>query len=116
MKNRLRDTKWWKEEAAAEVTALQGETCLLPSCSSAWDHKAHIEGSGLGGRASTFVIENIAGLCEYHHDVYDGRIMQGRGQLLQEFLRFMLHTIRQERALDATQGLDTLLNYPEGSR
>ena len=116
MKNRLRDTKWWKEEAAAEVTALQGETCLLPSCSSGWDHKAHIEGSGMGGRASTFVVGNIAGLCEYHHDVFDNRQPQGRQELMRELMAFMLHRIRQERALDATQGLDTLLNYPEGSR
>ncbi len=113
MKNRLRGKAW--QEMGEEITRLQGERCILPSCSSLWTDKAHIEASGMGGRASTFTIGNIAGLCEYHHDVYDGRVMQGRGQLLQELLRFMLHTIRQDRAMDATQGLDTL-NYPVGSR
>ena len=114
MKNRLRGKEW--QEMGAEIHRLQGVACLLPSCSEPWQHKAHIEASGMGGRASTFVVGNIAGLCAYHHDVYDNRQPQGRQELMRELMAFMLHRIRQERALDATQGLDTLLNYPEGSR
>ena len=113
MKNKLRGKAW--QEMGTEITRLQGPSCLLPSCQELWAHKAHIDASGMGGSPSTFEVTNIVGLCPYHHDVFDNRQPQGRQELMRELMRFMLHTIRQTRAMDATQGLDTL-NYPEGSR
>lgn len=39
----------------------------------AGEEMAHIEGTGLGGRASSDTPGNVIFLCRYHHDILDGR-------------------------------------------
>lgn len=37
----------------------------------------HLEGTGMGGRESADVLENVAMLCRFHHDLLDGRTHHG---------------------------------------
>jgi hypothetical protein len=60
-------------------------------------HPAHIDGSGSGGRLSTYTIDNLVGLCRVHHDQFDGRSLQGRQQLLRELMRYVVVHERQAR-------------------
>lgn len=98
-----------------EVTSRQGTRCVVPTCVSPWVDKAHIkEPSGMGGRPSTWVIDNLAGLCRFHHEVYDGHVLQGRQRLLRDLMWFVVQQVRQDRALLATQ--EPGLEHKEGSR
>ncbi len=98
-----------------EITQLQGTHCIVPTCISAWVDKAHIlEPSGLGGRPSTWVIGNLAGMCRPCHQIFDGHVLQGRQRMLRDLLWFVMHQTRQDRALLATQ--EPGLEHREGSR
>lgn len=73
-------------ELRAELLALQGVRCLVPSCTRAWQQMAHIEPSGMGGRPSLRRASNLAGLCGWHHDIFDGRRLEGRQELMRELM------------------------------
>ncbi len=64
----------------------QGMLCAMPNCENAWVDVAHIHGSGMGGRISTYSIENVVGLCRPCHDTFDGRDLQGRQLMLRDLL------------------------------
>lgn len=79
----------------------QGRLCAMPGCMTNWvddGHMAHIKAIGMGGRRSADHIDNVVGLCVYHHDVYDGRHMQGRQTMLQDLIRYMIARQRENRA------------------
>ena len=82
-----------------QLQEVQGYQCAIPSCTEKWVHVAHIEGSGNGGRLSTYVIGNVCGLCRYHHDVFDGRQLQDRQKLLRELLAWVVLMQRQGREM-----------------
>lgn len=62
--------------------ARQGPWCLIPGCHEPWTERAHIWPSGLGGRPSTYRADNLVGLCHWHHDIFDGRQLEGRQRLM----------------------------------
>ena len=72
--------------------AIQGPQCAMPGCTERWKDAAHIEGSGMGGRASTYVIENMVGLCRADHMIFDGHVMQGRQRMMRRLNRLYLHS------------------------
>ena len=83
-----------KKALALRLMAIQGSQCAMPGCTERWKDPAHIEGSGMGGRPSTYVIENMVGLCRADHDIFDGRVMQGRGHMLRVL---MSEVVKQQR-------------------
>lgn len=96
-------TSLWHELDASEVrrqiTEAQGTVCAVPSCQQPWTDAAHIRASGMGGRLSTYTVENLVGLCRHHHDQFDGRRMQGRQDLLRELMEYTIGRIRQDRRM-----------------
>ncbi len=64
----------------------QGLQCGMPWCTNEWTDAAHIDGSGMGGRISTYEIENMVGLCRSCHDTFDGRDLAGRQHMLRQLL------------------------------
>lgn len=104
-----------REAMKAEITRLQGTRCIVPTCIAEWKQMAHIkEPSGMGGRPSTWVIGNLAGMCVMCHQIFDGHVMQGRQLMLRDLMWFVMHQIRQDRAMLATQ--EPGLEHKEGSR
>ena len=69
-----------------DLTAWQGVLCAMPRCRNDWTDPAHIDASGMGGRPSTYSIENMVGLCRSCHDTFDGRTLQGRQAMLRQLL------------------------------
>jgi hypothetical protein len=82
-----------------ELISQQGATCLMPGCSEPWAQKAHIVPSGMGGRPSTFEADNLVGLCVYHHDVFDGRQLEGRQLMLRTLMKILKLKVRDSRRL-----------------
>ena len=84
-----------------QLEEYQGRLCAMPCCSTNWvvdGHMAHIRAIGMGGRRSADHIDNVVGLCVYHHDVFDGRHMQGRQTMLQDLIKYMTSRQRGDRA------------------
>ena len=75
------------QDLADQILTRQGPVCLIPGCGDPWTEKAHIVPSGMGGRPSTYTPENLVGLCKLHHDIFDGRILQGRQDLLRTLMK-----------------------------
>jgi hypothetical protein len=47
----------------------------------------------MGGRPSTYTAENLVGLCKLHHDVFDGRVLQGRQDLLRVLMKHLADSV-----------------------
>lgn len=45
-------------------------SCEIPGCEQPIQDIHHIDARGMGGRTSMDFIENLIGLCRYHHDKY----------------------------------------------
>ena len=81
------------QDLADQILQRQGPGCLIPGCGDPWAEKAHIEPSGMGGRPSTYTSENLVGLCKLHHDVFDGRVLQGRQDLLRVLMKHLADSV-----------------------
>ncbi len=81
--------------------ARAGGLCEYAGCFEPAEEMAHLEGTGMGGRESADVLDEVAMLCKYHHDLLDGRTHKGlrreHGRLLRETitLRFDLGFARR---------------------
>ncbi len=68
-----------------------GGFCEYAECFEPAVEMAHLEGSGMGGSVALDVLDNVAMLCKYHHDLLDGREHHGlrreHGRLLAEVIR-----------------------------
>jgi hypothetical protein len=66
--------------------------CEWANCSSSkWLELAHIKDIGMGGNKNRkFDIQNVAMLCKWHHDIYDGRQSMGTKVAYRELLRGFL--------------------------
>ena len=87
-----------KAALRAELAELQGDVCGRPSCDEPWirdGDMAHVYGSGMGGRPSTYRLTNLIGLCRVDHDRFDGRTMQGRQDFMRELMAFYLDSWRR---------------------
>jgi hypothetical protein len=86
----LMDNLSQMREAALERA---GGRCEWAYCNdNKWLELAHIHGIGMGGnKKRKFDMDNVAILCKWHHDVYDGRQQKGSSvayrALLQGFLK-----------------------------
>lgn len=87
-----------------DLRAWQGYQCGMPSCINEWTDAAHIQGSGMGGRISTYSIENMVGLCRGCHDTFDGRDLQGRQAMLRDLLGEHVRSMRVRAATDRLTG------------
>lgn len=85
------------EELRRQLLRVQGARCAMPACSEPWVDVAHIAGSGMGGRPSTYNLANVAGLCRSCHDTFDGRQMAGRQELLRRLLAAYTQEVRRHR-------------------
>ena len=86
-------------EMRAVILERQGPVCAMPRCRERWTDLAHVEPSGMGGRASTFVPSNLAGLCRPCHRIYDGQDLAGRARMLRDLFAAFLAVGRSERDL-----------------
>ena len=83
-----------KAELRRRLAEEQGPICAMPDCHQPWTDMAHIRGSGMGGTPSSYVIDNLVGLCHRDHMVFDGHLLQGR----QSMLRVLMRTVvKQQR-------------------
>jgi hypothetical protein len=79
----------------------QGPYCVIPGCPELWTERAHIWPSGMGGRPSTYRADNLVGLCRPHHDIFDGRQLQGRQHMLRQLMESRRDLVAlQQSALD----------------
>ena len=78
------------------ILARQGRSCLM--CSEPWTEKAHIWPSGMGGRPSMLRIDNLVGLCHGCHDVFDGRNMAGRQNMMRRLMESKRDLVASEMA------------------
>lgn len=83
-----------RRELRAAVQELSGGICEWASCHQQGEQLAHIEPSGLGGRPSMDRLENVAWLCTYHHDVFDGR-RKGAHHELRKYVAMYVHEQRR---------------------
>ena len=64
--------------------------CEWPECIN-YDQRlelAHLKDIGMGGNPTRkFDIQNVAMLCKWHHDIYDGRQSMGTKVAYRELLR-----------------------------
>ena len=93
----LTPSKLSESELIEAVIRRQGVECLIPGCHEPWADKAHIEPSGMGGRPSLRNPLNLVGLCRPHHDIFDGRILQGRQDLLRTLMRSLADRVAADR-------------------
>lgn len=103
----MKDRRELMDRTREDLDSWQGSRCAMPGCTDSWTDPAHIEGSGSGGRRSTYSIENMVGLCRYHHDVFDGRDLAGRQRMLRDLMReYVKHqraeTARRRKRVDDT--------------
>ena len=84
-------------EMEALIFSRQGVKCLMPDCDEDWSDKAHVDGSGMGGRPSTFTIDNMVGLCRPDHRIFDGQDLQGRQYMLRTLMRTLAATVAERR-------------------
>ena len=80
-----------------QVLARQGPDCIIPGCTEPWTDKAHIQPSGMGGRPSLNRADNLVGLCRHHHDVFDGRELAGRQNLLRQLMKSLAERVAADR-------------------
>lgn len=66
-----------RSDLREEVFARARGRCEWSLCTSRADHLAHIRGLGRGGNpdGTRDVPENTMALCQFHHDLLDGRRM-----------------------------------------
>ena len=88
------------DQLKEDLRAWQGLQCAMPSCVNEWTDAAHIQGSGSGGRISTYTIENMVGLCRSCHDTFDGRDLAGRQHMLRELMFVHVSAMREAKAKD----------------
>jgi 5-methylcytosine-specific restriction endonuclease McrA len=70
--------------------------CEWPKCGSPYDlEMAHLIHRGMGGSPAANVLSNVAMLCRYHHDIFDGRSEQGRKKAVADLLRAYLDGVRE---------------------
>ena len=69
----------------------------MPTCVNDWTDVAHIQGSGMGGQPSTYMIENLVGLCRSCHDTFDGRELAGRQHMLRELMFVHVAAMREAK-------------------
>ncbi len=56
-----------------------------------WLELAHIQGIGMGGsKKRKFNMNNVAILCKWHHDIYDGRQSSGKSVAYRDLLKGFL--------------------------
>jgi predicted restriction endonuclease len=69
-----------------------GNRCEWAYCGdNKWLELAHIQGIGMGGsKKRKFDINNVAILCKYHHDIYDGRQRVGTSVAYRDLLKGFL--------------------------
>lgn len=65
--------------------------CEWPGCTDAGEQLAHLSHRGMGGSREANTLENVAWLCERHHDLLDGRTALGTLRWeLNELLRYVI--------------------------
>ena len=74
--NRRRDRALRRSELRIRLVERAAGRCEWGGCINAGVHMAHITGTGAGGdpKGLRDVLENVAYLCRYHHDLLDGRV------------------------------------------
>ncbi len=94
----MKDRRETMDRIKEDLRTWQGYQCGMPWCINEWTDAAHIDGSGMGGRISTYSIENMVGLCRTCHDTFDGRDLQGRQRMLRDLLAEYVKTERDTKA------------------
>jgi len=81
-----------------EALKRAGGRCEWAYCNdNKWLELAHIQGIGMGGSKSRkFDINNVAILCKWHHDIYDGRQSSGKSVAYRDLLKGFL---KRERTI-----------------
>ena len=70
-----------------------GGMCQWPACGSTSRLQlAHLEHRGMGGSKYANVLANVVMLCDYHHDILDGRSEKGRRHAVKTLLGYYLQT------------------------
>lgn len=75
---------------AAELLERQGPTCAVPACGAAWTDVAHVWPSGMGGRPSTYRIDNLVGLCHPCHTAFD----ENRAWMMRTLMEDRMNRVR----------------------
>lgn len=72
-----------------EAMKRAGGRCEWAYCNdNKWLELAHIQGIGMGGnKKRKYDINNVAILCKWHHDVYDGRQSSGAKAAYRDLLK-----------------------------
>ena len=87
----LRDQVIWRSRGG----------CEHPGCLATGSQMAHIRGVGMGGRPSADTLDNAMWVCQFHHDVLDGRehhgLRRAMGDLYAEIIR--LRVLVKDRSL-----------------
>jgi len=83
---------------ADEVLELQGPNCIVPACGVLWTDVAHIWPSGMGGRQSTYRVDNLVGLCHACHTAYDGN----RAWMMRTLMEAQAMRVRSAQGLALT--------------
>jgi len=86
----VKSSDFWEQ-----VLERQGPQCIIPACGAPWTDVAHIQGSGMGGRPSTYRAENLVGLCHPCHDAFDGN----RAWLMRTLMEAWARRVWWDRAL-----------------
>lgn len=74
-----------------EAMERAGHMCEWPGCGMRQNlQMAHLVHRGMGGSPKANVLANVCILCDYHHDILDGRSVKGRRNAVQRLLSYWL--------------------------
>lgn len=83
------------QELRRQVQVVSGGVCEWAGCGERGEEMAHLVHRGMGGSAEVNVLRNVAWLCGYHHDIFDGRRSQGLREAIRQLLGGYLHLRRK---------------------
>ena len=64
--------------ALREEVLTRDEDCVWPTCDRPWNmplELAHLHHRGMGGSTEANTAANCVMMCQFHHSIYDGRIV-----------------------------------------
>lgn len=79
------------------LIAVAGGRCEWTGCTEPGEHMAHLTHRKMGGSKTVNELANVAWLCQWHHDILDGRTVAYRAREVAELLRVVVQNRRRGR-------------------
>ena len=82
-------------ELRRQAEAVAGGVCEWPGCDERGEEMAHLEHRKMGGSIEVNHLRNVAWLCKWHHDIFDGRQLSGSREAVRNLMAGYLRLSRK---------------------